>query len=52
MKKIKRRAMYALAIFRRFARTPKGERIIVTTLTIMTIILVLDCLLLLFGLIF
>lgn len=39
---MKRRIYYALAVARRYANTPEGEKRIVLTLTIMSVVLAAD----------
>lgn len=50
MRKIKRLTMYTLAKGRRFANTPKGERVITQTLTSMTAFTLVLGVLLIIGL--
>lgn len=49
MRTIKRFAMYTLAKGRRFANTPKGERVITQTLTTFAALAVIDGILLIIG---
>ncbi|MBP5425037.1 MAG: hypothetical protein J6Y33_03070 [Prevotella sp.] len=46
---MKRRIYYGLAKMRRWANTPKGERIIVGTFSVMTVVLVFDVAMLICG---
>ena len=46
---MKRRILCALAKMRRYANTPKGERVIVRTLSVLSGVLVLDVVVLLIG---
>ena len=46
---MKRQVYYRLAQARRWANTPKGERIIVGTLSAMTVVLVFDVAMLICG---
>lgn len=49
MRTIKRQTMYALAVGRRWANTAKGERIIVQTMTSMTVLCAIFAILLIVG---
>lgn len=46
---MKRRFLYALAKMRRYANTPKGERVVVRTLTVLSGVCVLDVVVFLIG---